>query len=147
MWISVLQATSFSIASAILTYHLRSSMFQTVFEDDAFKAWLDVAENLTAPTTSTTAGLSLTLYPGQIKPINATNSTALTRSTDPLSEKPRDSFYSRELPRIIVVDFVLLILRYYWFIYLEKLLPARPRGQFIQPKGKEKSEENEFREE
>lgn len=151
MWTSVLQATSLSIASIIVTHHLGSSVFQTVIDDEAFKAWQAMSDNFSTPTTSSTNGLLLSLGPevnaSVGSPTNATNGTQSANYTNNPLEKQPESFYGRKLPRETIIQFVLLMLRYYWLIYLEKLLPARPRKRGILPEGKEKFEESEDREE
>jgi hypothetical protein len=59
----------------------------------------------------------------------------------------KESFYGRELPREVLIVFILVILQYWWFVGLEKILPARPRRRDVTYQGKEKVEESEDREE
>ncbi|EOA87349.1 uncharacterized protein SETTUDRAFT_179124 [Exserohilum turcica Et28A] len=52
-----------------------------------------------------------------------------TNATAPVPNDAPESFYGQELPRGVMMVFLLSILQYWWFIALERLLPARPRNR------------------
>ena len=74
------------------------------------------------------------------------NGTAINGTLN-ANKTPAESFYGRTLPREVVTYLVIYALQYRWFIWLERLLPARPRYRNVPYEREEKVEESEDREE
>ena len=63
------------------------------------------------------------------------------------SEESEESFYLSSLPYHIIFEFVLSILLYNWHIWLERILPTRPRSSVAAYEQTKVGEGNEDREE
>ena len=141
---TVLQATTISIICTIFNHHLGDKMFDPLWENEAFVNMTN-ALNSSQPLNSTrgTPG-RLTLDAGNTTSLN--NGTAINGTLSAIKSPP-ESFYGRTLPRDAVIILLLSALQYWWFIWLEKMLPARPRYRDAPYRRKEKVEESEDREE
>lgn len=151
---AVLQATAIFTFSTILSYHLSENMFDQVLKNEAFLNMTN-ALNMSIPFASTnnTPG-RLTLDAG-----DSTNGTLSLNDTTGLNNKtaingtlsatknPVESFYGRRFPREVVICLVISALQYWWLIWLERMLPARPRYRHVSYQREEKVEESEDREE
>ncbi|KAF2690386.1 hypothetical protein K458DRAFT_413158 [Lentithecium fluviatile CBS 122367] len=146
MWTIVLQATAIYTLSMILGHHLSENIFDQVLQDEAFKNMtnaldkpgsfgLDAGED-TNKTFSVLGGATAGLI----------NGTATNGTSNVIKDSP-ESFYGKRLPREVVVLLVLCTLGYCWLIWLERMLPARPRRKDVPYEGKERVEESEDREE
>lgn len=128
-------------------------MFDQVWENEAVLNLTNTWNRTTVNATHVTPG-RLTLDAG-----NTTDTTLLLNQTTSLynstaingtsshREDPPESFYGRFLPREVVIHLVVSALQYWWLIWLERLLPARPRYNYVPPQQEEKMEESEDREE
>lgn len=78
--------------------------------------------------------------------LNGTSGWTASKATiSPIQYPPEESFYWRSFPRAIVVYMILAAMQYWWYIALEKILPARPRYKDAVPGAR--FEESEDREE
>lgn len=74
------------------------------------------------------------------------NKTAIN-GTLSATKNPVESFYGWKFPREVSIFLVTSALHYWWLIWLERMLPARPRYRHVPYQGEEKVEESEDREE
>jgi hypothetical protein len=74
------------------------------------------------------------------------NHTMTTNGTSGATMKNEESFYS-QLPKELVIHLVIFALQYWWYIGLERLLPARPRSKDVPHRQEGKTEMSEGREE
>ena len=66
--------------------------------------------------------------------INATDfNTTVAAITDPSDAAAKESFYYNTLPRKVFCNAAITPLLYLWNIWLERTLPARPRGGKVTP--------------
>lgn len=127
----ILQSTVLAALNMIISHEIGRNAYNEVWEDP-------VVKNLTSVFNSI--------------PINATASNIdISRSSNSagnLVDIP-EAFYTSMLPRILFVRALLCPLDYYYEIYLERLLPTRPRGAVIDydEQGKVVIDMNEDREE
>ncbi|CAO2655701.1 Nn.00g045040.m01.CDS01 [Neocucurbitaria sp. VM-36] len=145
---AVLQATAIYTFSTILSHHLSGNIFNQVLKNEG---WLNMTNAWNVSTslnpTNNTSG-RLTLDAG-----HATNSTLSSNHTTTFNstlsgtEKSPESFYVRTLPREVIIYMVMSALHYWWFIWLERMLPARPRYRLVPYQQEEKVEDSEDREE
>lgn len=169
---AVFQATALFILSMICSHHLSENMFDQVLENERFlnmtnalnrSASLDSTNNTpggltlgAGDTTNKTLSFNHTIDHNNGTGINGTFSALLSNGTlingtfsatngSPGSAESAESFYGRRLPREVVIFMVISALQYWWFIWLERTLPARPRHREYQRE--EKVEESEDREE
>lgn len=151
---AVLQATALYALTMVLSHHLSGNMFEQVMENEGFQNMTN-AWNKTmtlAATTNNTLEKQLTLDAGDTRnitlSINNNNINGTTaNSTLSTTETPPESFYGRWLPREIVVFALISVLQYWWLIWLERILPARPRRKTVPHQQHEKVAESEDREE
>ena len=149
---AVLQATAIGILAMLYDHHVTVYMYDEFMENEGLKNITSMI-NATVPQPSTNSTQSghgrLALDAG--KDINGTlplNQTAgFTNGTTTTANEPTESYYGRTFPRKVVVYFVISVLQYWWFIGLEKLLPARPRYRETPYDRKVQIEESEDREE
>jgi hypothetical protein len=151
---AVLQATAIFTISAILGHHLSENMFNQVWEDEGFLNMTSVLNKTTPYGSSNHSSSRLISDAG-----NSTNTTlSLSRTTDisnatavnGTSAMPKmsvESIYGWRLPREVAIYLVISTLQYYWLIWLERILPARPRRRDVPYQRHEKVEESEDREE
>ncbi|KAJ4371269.1 hypothetical protein N0V83_004486 [Neocucurbitaria cava] len=149
---AVLQATALYALTMVLSHHLSGNMFEQVMENEGFQNMTN-AWNKTmtlAATTNNTLEKQMTLDAGDTRNISLSfnNNGTTTNSTLSTTDTPEESFYGRWLPREIVVFALISVLQYWWLIWLERILPARPRRKTVPYQQHEKvAEESEDREE
>jgi len=138
----------------IFTYHNAGSVFGTVLEDEGYLNMTNAVESSLFNSTKPNTSGRLALGAGDAANMTSSfsNSTILVNgtmvngtSTDPGSSP--ESFYGRKFPRRLFVRFMLSALVYWWLIFLERMLPARPRRREVLYQREEKVEESEDREE
>ncbi|KAB2109021.1 hypothetical protein AG0111_0g2686 [Alternaria gaisen] len=160
----VLQATAICTISLLYTHYVSENMFDAVIHDETFSHLAGMFDNATAAEQAHNARLEKmqkSVIPKDeadnyvMRTVNETNGTTWsyfvpknqTELIPTTTNATKESFYGRELPREVLIVFVLVILQYWWFVGLEKILPARPRRRDVTYQGKEKVEESEDREE
>ncbi|CAI9636974.1 hypothetical protein GT037_004093 [Alternaria burnsii] len=160
----VLQATAICTISLLYTHYVSENMFDVVTHDETFSHLAGMFDNSTAAEQAHNARLEKmqkSVIPKEeadnyvMRTVNETNGTTWTyfvpknqTETIPNTKNAtKESFYGRELPREVLIAFILVVLQYWWFVGLEKILPARPRRRDVTYQGKEKVEESEDREE
>jgi hypothetical protein len=124
---TVLHATTLFTISIMLNHHLGKNMFDQVLEDEG---WLNMTSAYNKSAYASTSGTPHGLLPIDAgKPANQTlpsaygsNGTARKGTLDAYEE----SFYCGTLPRKVVIFVVVTAIQYWWFLALEKMLPARP---------------------
>ena len=75
--------------------------------------------------------------------LNYANHNNRTRANHAVKTAKNTSFYGQILPKEVAVLLVLSILQYWWFIWLERMLPARPNRKGALYRRGEKVEESE----
>jgi hypothetical protein len=147
---AIFQAIVIYACSAILGHHLRGHTFDKMMENEGFMTLWNTMERLglhvTSNATHPTSG-QLTLDAGHTA--NETlslNHTFATNGTVDAAMKAEESFY-RRLPREMVVHLVIFALQYWWYIGLERMLPARPRSKEVSNQQAARVELSEDREE
>jgi hypothetical protein len=160
----VLQATAICTISLLYTHYVSENMFDAVIHDETFSHLAGMFDNATAAEQAHNARLEKmqkSVIPKDeadnyvMRTVNETNGTTWsyfvpknqTELIPNTKNATKESFYGRELPREVLIVFILVILQYWWFVGLEKILPARPRRRDVTYQGKEKMEESEDREE
>ncbi|RYN29093.1 hypothetical protein AA0112_g7232 [Alternaria arborescens] len=160
----VLQATAICTISLLYTHYVSENMFDAVIHDETFSHLAGMLDNATAAEQAHNARLEKmqkSVIPKDeadnyvMRTVNETNGTTWsyfvpknqTELIPNTKNATKESFYGRELPREVLIVFILVILQYWWFVGLEKILPARPRRRDVTYQGKEKVEESEDREE
>ncbi|CAN9248050.1 unnamed protein product [Alternaria alternata] len=160
----VLQATAICTISLLYTHYVSENMFDAVIHDETFSHLAGMFDNATAAEQAHNARLEKmqkSVIPKDeadnyvMRTVNETNGTTWsyfvpknqTELIPNTKNATKESFYGRELPREVLIVFILVILQYWWFVGLEKILPARPRRRDVTYQGKEKVEESEDREE
>ncbi|CAN9222585.1 unnamed protein product [Alternaria alternata] len=160
----VFQATAICTISLLYTHYVSENMFDAVTHDETFSNLAGMFANGTAAEQAHNARLEKmqkSVIPKEeadnyvMRTVNETNGTTWTyfvpkNQTEAIpttNNATKESFYGRELPREVLIVFILVILQYWWFVGLEKILPARPRRRDVTYQGKEKVEESEDREE
>lgn len=148
-WTSILQATTIAAAWLILNHHVDDKVYKSVTDDPVFQSYWNATNGVSLSTRSPTPGRLALDTGSNASVINATNSMNTSATGDTLSmiEAPPESFYGRKLPREVVIAFFLSLLQYHWFIWMERLLPARPRRRLVLHEEKDNVEESEDREE
>ncbi|KAH4807567.1 hypothetical protein HBI46_123560 [Parastagonospora nodorum] len=145
---AVLQATALFILSKLFSHYKSDGMFDAVVQNEG---WQNMRNALEAETNRTTAQPTLGAGNATDKSaphyqINETSGWTASKGTiSPIEYPPEESFYWRRFPRDIVVYMILAAMQYWWYIALEKMLPARPRYKDVVPSAK--FEESEDREE
>lgn len=151
---AVLQATAIFTISMMLNYHLSENVFDHILENEGFLNMtnalnrsipLPSARNTTvrqnlATGAATNTSLSLNHTAGQF------NRTEMNDIFSTTKTSPK-YFYSRRLPREVVIFLVISALQYWWFIWLARVLPARSRYREVANQQNDEVEENEDREE
>jgi hypothetical protein len=154
---AVLQATTLFAVSMLLGEHMSDGMFDQVVQNEG---WLNMTNAIGNSTTrhspvrpKLAAGNATSAFFSRYQ-INGTalNGTAPTwtaeKGTFSPMKDPSESFYGRKLPRRVAVYLLLSALQYWWYLALEKMLPARPRPRvLLSDQRVEKAEESEDREE
>ena len=160
----VLQATAICTISLLYTHYVSENMFDAVIHDETFSHLAGMFDNATAAEQAHNARLEKmqkSVIPKDeadnyvMRTVNETNGTTWsyfvpknqTELIPNTKNATKESFYGRELPREVLIVFILVILQYWWFVGLEKILPARPRRRDVTYQGKEKVEESEDTEE
>jgi hypothetical protein len=159
---AVLQATALFALSTLLRNHLSKDMFTEVWEDEGFSTMYNSmyntsafplkkgqpvallgleAGNSTSPWTFNTTAV----YPNGTT-VHENGTIVFNNGTSSVEIGPERPFYSRVFPQEVFLFIVLAALQYWWYIALERMLPARPRGN-VQIERYEKVEESEDREE
>lgn len=145
---AVLQATAIFTFSSLLTYHVSEHMFAQLLENEGLlnmTTALNISISHFAP--NATTNLNTTAPRNRTRsfdnPISNLNQTELKELFEPTKRK---SFYGNVLPIDVITFLIVSVLQYWWFIWLEKLLPARRKRQIVYVQH-EKVEESEDREE
>lgn len=148
---AVLQATTICVISMLYNHYDTQNMFNEVFQDEG---WIGMVSAVNGSLVSASTGTQRGNWKLSVDSGDKSNTTLLLNQTTPLNSTIRpttrstgEPFLSRELPRNSIVSIVLLALQYWWFVGLERLLPARPRSKRVPTQQKEQVEENEDREE
>ncbi|KAH7086442.1 hypothetical protein FB567DRAFT_71171 [Paraphoma chrysanthemicola] len=149
---AVLQAAAIWTVMTILDHHLSENMFDKVWEDEMFRNMTSVLNGTTSHAATNQNPKQLTLDAGNTTlPLNQSMSVNNATATNGTSGLPAwdagESIYGWRLPREGAIFIILAILEYYWFIWLEKILPARSRRRDVSHQRHEKVEESEDREE
>ncbi|KAF2017689.1 hypothetical protein BU24DRAFT_420739 [Aaosphaeria arxii CBS 175.79] len=133
---AVLQATVVCTISMIISHHTTGSVFDEVWENEGFRNFTDTMDQ---------ADPSIAGRPGRLK-LGASNSTnAVNNGT--MADEPLEAFYTVVFPRDVILNTIILMLQYYWYTWLERMLPARPRRIEAYYGRTEKIEESDDREE
>jgi hypothetical protein len=145
---AVLQATVLFTFNVICAHHLSANMFKSLWEDEGFlnssKAW-ERSSSVPSPLTD---GRPARLALDTGENLNGTSSLGhRMNGTIHAYETLPESFYGRVLPREVVIFFLLSIFQYWWLVWLERMLPARPRHRSGAVSHKVEVEESEDREE
>ncbi|KAF2033122.1 hypothetical protein EK21DRAFT_59322 [Setomelanomma holmii] len=150
---AVLQATIIFTISQILGHHLSENMFDEVWKDEVFLNMTSVLNQTTPYASANSTSRRLTIESGTTtnttslnRALTINNATSINATTTNTSSSSQ-SIYSWKLPREVAIMVVISALQYYWFIWLEKMLPARPRRKDVPYQRHEKIEESEGREE
>lgn len=125
---AVLQAVFLHVANMIIAHHLWSAT-EEIFTNNELYYQITNATEYQKNATSL-ANVNGTSLPVALNGTLLNNSTAIN-GTPTLSDSSEESFYKSELPRAIIVVIIVTILEYYWQIWLERILPARPRPSNI----------------
>jgi hypothetical protein len=111
---AVLHATALYTISMVLFYNLSRSMFAEVFENEGYKNYSQAIN-----------GSAMRFVKG-----NGTRSRLLLQPTNTTLVLPADKpFYLVVLPQEVAVFFLLAPLQYWWYMALERILPARSRDR------------------
>ncbi|PVI05764.1 hypothetical protein DM02DRAFT_516207 [Periconia macrospinosa] len=145
---SVLQTVLISLAYNLFHHYFDANFIDTIRQDETFQSAenpLIVPKNISAFNHGhfSYGGIFLTYVP-LYENATAHNGTLGATTGD---QRVLESYYQRELPRGIVIVLIMSSLQYCWFIWLEKMFPARPRLKEVPPQGYEKVEKYEVREE
>ncbi|KNG52459.1 hypothetical protein DDE82_006309 [Stemphylium lycopersici] len=148
---AVLQATAIGILAMLYDHHVTVYMCDEFMENEGFKNIMSMVNaTLSQPSTNGIQSGHGRLALDAGKDINGTlplKQTAGPSNGTTTANEPMESYYGRTFPREVVVYFVISVLQYWWFIGLEKLLPARPRYRETPYDRKVQIEESEDREE
>lgn len=128
---AVLQAVFLHIVTMIASHHLWSSTEDIVTNNDLYFQLSNATEFFNNATNS--AKVNGTSLPVALNGTALNNSTAVNGTSVSSSTSDETSFYKHDLPRDIAIVFILTILEYYWQIWLERILPARPRPSITTP--------------
>jgi hypothetical protein len=148
---AVFQAILIHAASLILDNHLRGNTFDKMMENEVFMTMWNAVDKLAFKVTNNATHANgpgpLTLDAG-----NTTNTTLSLNQTIASNGgwqnlNPQPPFYCQRLPRELVVHMVIFALQYWWFVGLERILPARPRSKEVPRQRENKVELSEDREE
>jgi hypothetical protein len=162
---AVLQATAICAVSHLYSHYASENIFVEVTHDETFKKLLNVLGNGTSPNAPLHDSMSNKLRTGELAiyadhTANTSDGTSLSFATlqqgnrtsingaiGNASIEATESFYLRTYPREVIISLMLAILQYWWLIWLERVLPARPRYRDTLHQQKGQFEENEDREE
>jgi hypothetical protein len=144
---ALLQATALCTISMMLEHHTSALVFDAVWDDESFTNMVD-AVNMSAVSYNNINRGQLALDSGEISSITTTrdhtNEFQNATPRDPFAF-PKEAFYSHCLPREIFIFLIITALQYWWHIFLERILPGRPKPQAAQPE--KEAEYTEGREE
>jgi hypothetical protein len=159
---AVLQATALFALSTLLRNHLGKDMFTEVWKDEGFSTMYnsmynttEVRENMGKPvallgleagnSTSPWTFNTTAVYPNGTT-LHQNGTIVFNNGTSSAGTESERPFYNRVFPQEVLIFIILAALQYWWYIALERMLPARPRGN-VQIERYEKVEESEDREE
>ncbi|OAL46573.1 hypothetical protein IQ07DRAFT_155548 [Pyrenochaeta sp. DS3sAY3a] len=145
---AVLQATAIFTFSSMLSHHVSEHMFAELLNNEGLlnmTTALNISISNFAPNATTNLNTSAPRNTTQSfdNPISNLNQTELKELLEPIKRK---SFYGNILPIDVITFLIVSVLQYWWFIWFEKLLPARRKRQIVNVQD-EKVEESEDREE
>ena len=128
---AVLQATAVYLLSDILHHYLDSDILDEFINNEGvqnFTAVLDrttsvIAASASAPPSPLTLDASNT----RSQTLSLSNTTLPNNGTQIANHNPSGASYSWSLLRRVVLCMLISVLQYHWFIWLERVLPARPR--------------------
>jgi hypothetical protein len=130
---ALLQATALCTISMMLDHHTSSSVFDAVWENEGFITVFN-AINSSIPNVNNTSIGQLALDAGE----NSNTTTTFDQSPGFLNattlgflDLPSEAFYSHKLPREVFIFLVISALQYWWHIFLERILPGRPRPKAV----------------
>lgn len=139
MVITVLQATALWVLAYVIRHHALEHAWSPLENfQDAYRANRTAGLQIDGDRNDTqTLLLNATLNSSLNSTSNSTSSGAEGSASD------EEAFYTKDVPKYIFKTLAIAILRYYWLIYLERLLPARPRVSAAAPAEKEDDESRE----
>jgi hypothetical protein len=145
---AVLQATALFTISTLLSHHMSESAFSQIAENEG---WINMttALNKSSPHNIPYGRGLLTLDAGA-EAIMIRNNATTKNGTFDADKAHSESYHLQVLPRQVVTFLIMSVLQYWWYIALEKMLPARPSRYTSteKPQLQEKlSEDSEDREE
>jgi hypothetical protein len=131
----------------MLDHHTSALVFDAVWDDESFTNLVNAVNKSAVSYNNINRG-QLALDSGKISSITTTRDHATEFQTatprDPFAF-PKEAFYSHCLPREIFIFLIITALQYWWHIFLERILPGRPRPQAAQ--SEKEAEYSEGREE
>jgi hypothetical protein len=132
---AVLQATAIYLLSEILNHHLSYGIFDQIMDNEGvrnFTAVMNKTSSMVAASSFATPS-QLTLDAGRTmnSALSLSNNTSPNTGTGNATKTPPEAFYSWRLPREVIIYMLISILQYYWLIWLERILPARPRRRDV----------------
>jgi hypothetical protein len=131
---AVLQTVVLSTCALVVWHHLLSNAFNHASKSELWKnitTTFEGAVNASAQAHFNGTANNLTLKNGTI--LNGTAAINATLNSDASSTS--EPFYSRRFPREIFLLVVVSPLYFYWHIWLERILPGRPRVAALMPAG------------
>ena len=128
---AVLQVTVIYLLSDILHHYLDSNILDEFINNEAVQnstAVLDRTTSVIAASASATPSpLTLDANNTRSQTLSLSNTTLPNNGTQIANHNPSGAFYSWSLLRRVVICMLISVLQYHWFIWLERVLPARPR--------------------
>jgi hypothetical protein len=131
---ALLQAIVLWTISMMLDHHYYQNIFSQVIENEAVIS-LNNALNISHSTSTSSTPGQLALDAGNTTNITLSlnHTLGLANATAPrlsnAAKQPQESFYRQLLPREAFVFLVVSALQYWWHIFLERILPARPKSR------------------
>lgn len=147
---AVFLAALINLVGDIYMQHIGKHLFDDVWKDEGYLNWQRTLNATRGGAMNTTSRLPTIGSGNNTGAFNYTMGLHNATSQNGVPEELNVSnkfFYSRQLPRDMVTDIVICMLQYWWFVWLERMLPARPRQKATEYQPVEKVEENEDREE
>jgi hypothetical protein len=139
---TVLQASALYCLMLIVNYHMLEIAFDPVMKNDGYLNMTNAINMTAANTALTDKALDQSLTSAANRKVDdgiGINRTATT--------SPPESFYTQTLPMKLVIFFLLAPLQYWWLIWLERILPARPKRRDASHQQSTNIGDNEDREE
>jgi hypothetical protein len=158
---AVLQATAIATISLVYQHYVDENIFDGITENEVFKALADNIINGTSAervVDESLKGMQRSVISkdeaGQHMIIATNNSDGnilpfvvpkgLAGGIGTTEIDTTEPFYSRELPREIFVSLILAVLKYWWLLSLETILPARSARRDMPHQGRRKANQGSW---